>query len=131
MKTCVINCNANTRCNRASGFSSAVSVSRYPSCNFFCSPYPSLHHDYYSHMGCLGIKKIDSPPATISLSLLFSRALLSSLFPSFYTSTSLTNENFDLFFFLQIFIAYFSAQKQRSNLRNSREIQTREYKMNI
>lgn len=74
-------CNANTGCNwEQRVFTLAVSVSRQPLCNFLSPSDPTPHREHYSHIGCLGVKKIDSPPATISLSLLFSRApLLPSL----------------------------------------------------
>lgn len=77
-------------------FTLAVSVSRQPLCNFPSPSDPSPHRKHYSHIGCLGVKKIDSPPATISLSLLFSRAPPSTL--SFSLHAPLTSEFYPLFF---------------------------------
>lgn len=97
-------CNANAGCNREQRvFTLAVSVSRQPLCNFLSPSDPSPHRDHYSHIGCLGIKKIDSPPATISLSLLFSRApLLSSL--SLFIYRWLASFNLPPPFFLEMLL---------------------------
>lgn len=93
-------------------FTLAISVSRQPLCNFLSPSDPSPHCEHYSHIGCLGVKKIDSPPATISLSLLFSRAPFYSLFLSSYRWLASFNPPFSrnaysTSFFLKVFEIFF------------------------